>query len=59
MKVPVVTGITAFVFFLVLFIIIDSPLPFVGALFVAVFIFEIAFYHHFAQKRDRLRHPSD
>ncbi|WP_347861654.1 hypothetical protein U0355_13720 [Salimicrobium sp. PL1-032A] len=55
MKTPILIGISAFILFYVLLIILEASYPLGGSLIIAFLIFEIALYHYFKRQRDRHR----
>lgn len=59
MKTPIIIGLSAFVLFFVLLIIIGASYPFAGSLVIAFLIFEIALYHYFKRKKERHRNFDD
>lgn len=59
MKTPILIGISAFVLFFVLLIILEASYPLGGSLIIAFLIFEIALYHHFKRQKERHRNLDD
>ncbi|SIS58083.1 hypothetical protein [Salimicrobium flavidum] len=55
MKIPIIIGVSAFVLFFVLLIIIGASYPFAGSLIISFLIFEIALYHHFKRQKEKHR----
>lgn len=52
MKYSILTGLLTFALCLTIFLAIDSPSPYIGALVAAFILFEISFYHFFGRERE-------
>ncbi|SDL87555.1 hypothetical protein [Sediminibacillus halophilus] len=51
--VSILVGVIAFLAALLVFLWIDSPSPYLGALVIGFLIFEISFYHRFQQSKEK------